>query len=45
MMHQPSPKERIRPVAEDAAAQTVNNWATNIDDGDPEVTQILTLSL
>jgi len=27
-------------VSEDAGAQTVNNWATNIDDGDPELTRL-----
>ncbi len=29
-------------VNEDAGAQTVNPWATSINDGDPEVTQTLT---
>ena len=32
-------------VAEDAGAQTVADWATNIDDGDDEVTQALTFSI
>ncbi|NPA67508.1 MAG: hypothetical protein GXO50_02755 [Chlorobi bacterium] len=32
-------------INEDAGAQTVNAWATNIDDGDPELTQNLTFHL
>ena len=28
-------------VAEDAGPQTVNNWATDLDDGDPDATQTL----
>ncbi|MFO1495720.1 MAG: Ig-like domain-containing protein [Lysobacterales bacterium] len=32
-------------VLEDAGAQTVNPWATGIDDGDPEVTQTLTFNV
>ncbi|MGJ0483224.1 MAG: kelch repeat-containing protein, partial [Methylomicrobium sp.] len=32
-------------VNEDAGAQTVNGWATGIDDGDPSATQILTFNV
>ncbi|RLD50891.1 MAG: hypothetical protein DRI94_07510, partial [Bacteroidetes bacterium] len=32
-------------INEDAGAQTVNGWATNIDDGDVEVAQTLTFHL
>jgi VCBS repeat-containing protein len=32
-------------VDEDAGAQTVNGWATGIDDGDPEVAQTLTFNV
>jgi len=32
-------------VLEDAGAQTVNNWATGIDDGDPEETQTLSFEV
>ncbi len=32
-------------INEDAVAQTVNAWATNIDDGDNEVVQVLTFHL
>ncbi|MEM8931234.1 MAG: Ig-like domain-containing protein, partial [Acidobacteriota bacterium] len=32
-------------VAEDAGAQTVNGWATGIDDGDAEATQMLTFTV
>ncbi|WP_299219379.1 Ig-like domain-containing protein, partial [uncultured Aquimarina sp.] len=32
-------------VNEDAGAQTVNNWATSIDDGDSDATQTLTFTV
>ncbi|MBB5207982.1 beta strand repeat-containing protein [Chiayiivirga flava] len=32
-------------VLEDAGAQTINPWATAIDDGDPDVTQTLTFQI
>ncbi|MDN5203126.1 Ig-like domain-containing protein [Fulvivirgaceae bacterium BMA10] len=32
-------------VNEDAGPQTVNGWATNIDDGDPDLTQNLTFNI
>ena len=32
-------------VSEDSGAQTVNNWATNINDGDPELPQVLTFNV
>ena len=30
---------------EDSGAQTVNNWSTNINDGDPELAQVLTFNV
>ncbi len=32
-------------VDEDAGAQTITNWATGIDDGDPELTQTVTFNV